>query len=90
MPPKKKTLKQIRQQKQHEKETNKSSHHERVQMRAILRKSGRIDPQSDNATADRWLWLHGYLYDPSVDKTLPPKDRVKRLARSLGVKDIPQ
>lgn len=64
--------------------TQKHSHKERVAMRELVRSSGMVNRQADNEEVDRWLYSHGYLYAAGYK---PPKDRVKRLAKNLGVKE---
>lgn len=64
--------------------TQKHSHKERVAMRQLVRQSGVVDKQADNEEVDRWLLRHGYLYASGYK---PPKDRVNRLAKNLGLEE---
>ena len=64
----------------------KSSHRERVLMRALLRKKGVVDKQAPNEVADKWLQSHGYLHATGYE---PPKNRVSALSKSLGYKRRP-
>lgn len=61
---------------------SKKSHKERVAMRQMLRDSGLVDKNADNDTCDVWLTRHGYLH---IAGYKPPKDRVKKLRRNLGL-----
>lgn len=60
---------------------DKTSHHERVAMRQILRESGVIARDADNETADIWLYRHGYLHSSNYK---PPANRVARLKKNVG------
>lgn len=71
---------------QKKKESGRSSHRERVLMRAMLRKSGAIPRDAPNEVGDRWLQSHGYLHGKGYD---PGAKRVSQLSKALGFKRRP-
>lgn len=68
--------------------SGKSSHRERVLMRATLRRAAvkgtvAMSPNAPNSVADKWLEDHGWL---NTKGNQAPVNRVNKLARSLRVR----
>lgn len=66
--------------------SGRSSHRERVLMRAMLRKSGTIARDAPNDVGDKWLQSHGYLHGKGYQ---PPTNRVSKLSKAVGFKRRP-